>query len=271
MAIPRERSVPAVMWSPPSRATVTVSRCRQTTALRSECHRCSSHWYGSLVHTTRVAPVENHTSRRWASTQRDPVTCPCCQRTAPERRWSAERLDRRSGVCADCELHQGSTGPRLVKRDQDHVRLWRLQAGASEARRQHEVAELQQEADALRLQLDARPVKIVNQNLDQETVDQALTERESAYRARDGAFRALCQVRMIHREREPGKCRCGRRIDQCVEAKIVDEFRALKAWERRQVERLRNNERHELPYNHPAIIDPRWQPDGDYDDEWRSD
>jgi hypothetical protein len=42
----------------------------------------------------------------------------------------------------------------------------------------------------------------------------------------------------------------------------VDRYPALARWEQEQYERLRRGDTHDLPPNHPAVIDPRWRPAG---------
>jgi hypothetical protein len=150
------------------------------------------------------------------------------------------------------------------------VALWRAEDARREEAFRQRLAEVEQERDHLQQQLDARPVRVVTENLDKQTVDEALLKRDAAYRSRDSAFRALCEVRLLHREREPGMCRCGRRLDRCEIAIIVDRYPALRSWEKQQVDRFRRHEVHSLPDNHPAIIDPRWQPDAD-DFRWQPD
>jgi ABC-type polar amino acid transport system ATPase subunit len=70
--------------------------------------------------------------------------------------------------------------------------------------------------------LQDRPVKIVVENLDAETVRAAKDAEDRAWHARDRAFGALSEIRLLHRRRRNDQCICGLRYDRCEVARIVD-------------------------------------------------
>ena len=50
-------------------------------------------------------------------------------------------------------------------------------------------------------------------------------------------------MRLLHREVDDGKCRCGQRMDRCAVAQIVGRYPGLRRWEEEQVKRLRRGSR----------------------------
>lgn len=74
-------------------------------------------------------------------------------------------------------------------------------------------------------------------------------------------WQALCEIRLLHREASDGRCLCGKRHADCQEAQIVGYYPGLAEWEKEQWVRYRNYEDHALPDHHPALTNPRWQPD----------
>ena len=105
-----------------------------------------------------------------------------------------------------------------------------------------------------------RPERIVERYVDQQELEDARAEAVRAFRSREKAWQALCEIRLIHREGTPGRCRCGQRLDACKIAQIVDRYPGLELWENEQYRRLRNDQDHMLPDSHPAVLDPRWRP-----------
>lgn len=176
-----------------------------------------------------------------------PRLCPCC------------KLGRvgRSPVCPACELHQGSTGIKLQRRDADHVAAWKAERDTRKRRADQTIALLEEKVAAAQHELEQRPVNVVHENLDKEVVEEAESNRDAAYRSRDAAMAALCKVRLLHHESDPGQCSCGSRYARCRTAQAVDECRSLESWESKQITRLRRNLPHYLPDNHPAVLDPR--------------
>lgn len=106
-------------------------------------------------------------------------------------------------------------------------------------------------------ELAERPQRVVYENLDQETVDDALAERDQAYRSRDAASRVLLEIRLLHRDTGNRHCRCGTRTDQCQVSQIFDEHPSLEKWEARQIRRFHEGLPHLLPDGHPAMLDRR--------------
>jgi hypothetical protein len=111
-------------------------------------------------------------------------------------------------------------------------------------------------------ELEDRPIQVVHENLDQEAVDNALVEREIAWQHRDSAFGLLSQIKAWHRDKGDGNCWCGLSLSKCKVRKLLFNDQILIKWERKQLERLRRSDSHSLPWNHPALMDPRWVVEG---------
>ena len=183
-------------------------------------------------------------------------------------------------VCGICSKHQRSLPVDLKKKDKDHREMWmeskRYALEVISDRHADVVESLQASIDALKEELDTRPVQVVFKNLDAEEVEAAHVDAQAAYRKRDHAYLQLTKIHMHHFEAQVGQCRCGLPIDECEVGSIVDGFRGLKAWERNQTERRRRDQDHMLPRDHPGIIDARWDFEQDEVDEfdaypqWRS-
>lgn len=159
----------------------------------------------------------------------------------------------------------------LKKRIREHTDLWEYalearteelnEAHAAElAQRDAVIAELKANLEA---EIEERPVQVVNQYVGQEKIDEALANRDRAYRSRDSAFFDLTRLHMLHFEQSAGRCRCGKPIDDCEEAAILDGSKALRGWEREQTRRRKLDLDHHLPRNHPGVVDARWDPDDD--------
>lgn len=195
--------------------------------------------------------------------------CRCCGlETAlfgPPRMFNG--LPAAAIVCDLCARHQGSHQSELRKRDRDHVEMWREDkreaVTALVERHERTVAGLQETIRELQTTLDERPVQVVYQNLDQEEVDQAHQHARRAYRSRDRAFLDLTRIHLLHFELSAGRCRCGKPLDRCEEAAIVDTAKALRGREHHHAERRRQGKPHLLPHGHPGIVDARWDPDDD--------
>lgn len=188
--------------------------------------------------------------------------CPCCRR--PFRLGGAS-IDtgapgRSRRLCTHCSQHQGSTGLMMQRRDQDHVSLWERMWGQHEEELRGSQAKIEALRRELAEEIAQRPERVVVKHVDLDRLQEAEGRADRAYRARDSAFRALTEVRLLHREERGGLCRCGTRADRCELALIVDRYPALADWERRQVQRLRDYDTHELPDNHPAVLDRRRRP-----------
>ena len=180
-------------------------------------------------------------------------------------------LPSTASLCGICSRHWGDDPARTKRREQDHFEQWQHDMDAleqqhrSELRAQTEqIAGLRAEIRTLEQTLDERPVRIVRENLDQETVDQAHEERAKAQFARDRAYRTIAELRGMHHDTGRGTCKCGTHISKCDIIRLIDNDQPFLRWEARQVALLRQNGRAsaELPQNHPARINPRWSPSG---------
>lgn len=135
-------------------------------------------------------------------------------------------------------------------------------AFAKDRRRRHdkEVAGLNTRIEELEGELADRPEKIVHRYVDLDELQDAQTEAHRAFASRENAWRALCEIWVLHHERDSGRCQCGQPMDRCKTAQIVDHYPAFEKWNREQIQRFRSGRDHMLPTRHPAVIDPRWQP-----------
>ena len=149
-----------------------------------------------------------------------------------------------------------------MARDRVHIDLWRSLGQAQARTHQSEATQLRGQIAQLEQELADRPVKEVERYIGADEIQAHKDEADRAFRSRENAWQALCEIRLLHREGEPGRCRCGKRLDQCPIAEIVDRYPGLGEWEEEQIRRLRNHDRrgHKLPDRHPAVFDPRWQP-----------
>jgi hypothetical protein len=170
----------------------------------------------------------------------------------------------RDFVCPDCRDHQGFG----LRSDREHIELWRSFLDARRRAHQREVSQLQDQMSQLQdqiadlqRQLEERPEKVVERWIGTDEITAAETKAQRAYRSREYALQGLTEIRLLHREADGGKCRCGKRFDLCPEAQIVSRYPVLIKWEKDQYERLRRGEPHALPANHPAIVDPHWRPE----------
>lgn len=193
----------------------------------------------------------------------DDVKCPCCRlfyevekpASYPGR---AVPLDPRSGVCWDCVNHQGDD-PRIVDiRNRNHGHMLRREYAAARARQE---AALKQVVEML-YELAMRPtqVRVRVENLDQIIVDEALKDRDDAYRKRDVAMGALSDVRMWHHRNPDNKahCVCGLQYRGCRMAQIADRWDGVEWWEQSQYEHYTSGRRHYLDREHPALRNPRY-------------
>lgn len=158
--------------------------------------------------------------------------------------------------CPQCHDHARDS-PRA---NQAHIEMWRALARSRKQDHERVEAQLRDQIAQLEQDLRDRPTRIVERWVDQDELEEAHTEADRAFRSRENAWQALCMVRLLHREGQPGQCRCGQRLDRCKTAQIVDRYPALEKWEREQVSRLRSGLTHNLPEGHPALLDRRWEP-----------
>lgn len=188
-------------------------------------------------------------------------------------------------ICKHCQAHQSVDD--AVRRDRDHVKWWtgvlrltrrrnldrfeqaRLQQKSALEAKDAELAKKDERIEALQRsvvdQFSTLPDETVQRLVEQSLIDQ---EREATRKARGligRQMRLLWQLDYGHRldEGDPERCGCGRPASACPDAELLaPERQRLYEWERVQVSRLHEDERHELPDNHPEV--KRLQP-------WRSD
>ena len=192
-------------------------------------------------------------------------TCACCRRPWNEIPGNGGLgQDRRDvSACTECIKHAGWH----LRASDEHIAAWRSVVERHDRAHARQVEELQGEIAALKAEMAARPERVVMRYIDQDEMYAAKSEADRAFRGRDRAFQVLCLIRLEHRESDGGKCRRGRRFDDCMEAKLVSNYPALVHWEKRQIARERRDLDHELPHTHPALLDPRWNEWGDWQ-EW---
>jgi hypothetical protein len=190
------------------------------------------------------------------------VPCACCQIE------SSFRLDHKR-LCPKCEMHQGSTGMRIQKRDTDHVQMWKTYHVAETVRHrataqrdeqiaaqsQQRITELTEKlSDAEHVLRTGHATDAVANWLESVQVQEAEAKADRAYRSRDRVAAALWEVNEVHNDDDhDGTCACGKRLSACKESAIIGpltEF--LNNWERRQVERARQGLPHHLPDSHPS-------------------
>jgi hypothetical protein len=197
--------------------------------------------------------------------------CPCCGRTNAiySQVRAPDGLPSRAVVCGLCSRHQGSHEIDLKRRSEMHIEMWREDLAEQEERltdqRLRETAGLELTIAELRQELEERPVQVVYENVDKQTLDDAISETNRAFRSRDRVLRDMTTLHLKHFETGSGRCRCGKPADDCDERVILDGSRALRAWERRHTEYRRRGEPHSLPHGHPGVVDARWDPDTDRD------
>ena len=222
------------------------------------------------VHPPEAVRTEN-VSGRWqdilvnspyrvSSSPRPDVghACSCCLRPWSECFVDVTRSDDRprQRTCPPCHQH----GPNMLEASRVHAELWRELARSRQAERDAREAQLRNRIAQLEQELHDRPTRTVDRWVGLDELEEARDEAQRAFRSRDNAWQALCMVRLIHRESQPGQCRCGQRLDRCKTAEIVDHYPGRENWEREQVRRLRNGQSHDLPDGHPALLDRRWEP-----------
>jgi hypothetical protein len=179
-------------------------------------------------------------------------------------------------LCGICTKHQGSHPHDLERRNRQHLEQWQLDFEqqqqmyeAAQAKRDvaadKAVAELRATIEKLKDEIRSRPVQLVERNLDQEKVDEAIRERDIYNAARVRAYKTLSRLRVVHHDAGDGRCTCGTSMARCAATEILDGDRSFLRWEVRQVDRIRSRGPYEsaLPEGHPAIIDPRWSPPGE--------
>ncbi len=210
-----------------------MQRHNEVSRLTERCgtRNVSGHWQTVLVNSPYSAKSAPRSGGGYV--------CSCCLRPWDECVADTGRSDgqARQRTCPPCHDH----GPNMMAASRVHAELWQalarsrqLERDAAEALLRSQVAELEQE-------LHDRPKQIVERYLDRDQLEAAREEADRAFRSRENAWQALCMVRLIHREGQPGQCRCGLHLDRCNTAQIVDHYPGLEKWEREQVSRLRRH------------------------------
>lgn len=139
----------------------------------------------------------------------------------------------------------------------EHLALRRALLERRETEHANAAASLRVTIAAKERELADRPEKIVEKYLEISVLQEATAEAERALRSRDWAYGTMLQVSLLHRETEPGRCRCGKGLDRCHEFTLLDCHVGLERWEAKQVERRKQGLSHALPPNHPAVLDRR--------------
>jgi hypothetical protein len=111
-----------------------------------------------------------------------------------------------------------------MARDRAHIQVWRELASAQRRSHRAEATLLKDRIAELEQEPRARPKETLERYVDQDELDGARAKAERAFRSRENAWQGLCEVRLIHREGEPGWCRCSQRLDRCKVAMIVDRY-----------------------------------------------
>lgn len=198
------------------------------------------------------------------------VKCECCE--LPRDFFFKTKHDR--VICRGCEPHNGSP-EKQQRRLRDHVGLYlselrlsqeereseaqRYRAGLRDMQDRHneEIGVLNEKIAQLRAALHDGADPAVDRWLADEAVTMAREKRDSAYRARDFAFRALWQIDRLHHasDKSSDHCSCGKPQRKCQELDAIkSEVDALQRWEVVQIDRLLDGLDHGLPDNHPEVL-----------------
>ena len=180
-------------------------------------------------------------------------------------------------LCGICAKHQGPHLPAdLERRNKQHLEQWELdferqqqiyedRLAKRDAEKDRVISELQATIEKLKDEIRSTPIRYVDRNLDQQTVDDATNERNKSYAARERTYCTLAQLRVVHHDTGRGLCKCGASLDKCAETEILDGDQSFLRWEARQVQNIRRNGEYAsiLPQGHPGRINPRWSPPGE--------
>ncbi|SDL03072.1 hypothetical protein SAMN05216282_12328 [Cryobacterium psychrotolerans] len=195
--------------------------------------------------------------------------CWCCQALQPFKFTSATD----QVVCSFCVRHLGAD--RAEKRDRDHLRMWveilvderesnrntveKLTATLAE--RDAALAGLTTRVDELTNvvagEFDRAPTAQVRSLLENEVVKRADKRAALEQRRNDRLMAAIWRVDRLHREgeRDPHTCVCGTSLARCAEWQAVEPVRqALRDWEAKNLQLLRDGQRHALPDDHPDVV-----------------
>lgn len=171
-------------------------------------------------------------------------------------------------VCDLCARHQGSNAHDLGKavnlhremaaeHERERVEALEYRYAAALAQRDAVIAEKEVEIASLRKELAERPVQVVEKWVDGDELRAAHEGATAAFHSRDHAFRQMCLIHIKHHEMSGERCSCGRSIADCDVVAILEGYRALMRWERRQEERRDNGQSHELPWEYVKYLGGR--------------
>ncbi len=197
--------------------------------------------------------------------------CPCCRSVNAQfaRPKVPDGLPAQVTVCGICTRHLGDGPKTTERREREHFEQWQEDIELLKQRHADELAardglaeELRTKIADLEKELRTRPVQVVTENLDQQTVDQAERDRDAAFRARDAAYRLVAEFRSSHHDTGRGTCLCRAPVDKCGATTILNGDRGFLRWEAREWQVVRDRGRYasNLPAGHPALINPRWSP-----------
>jgi hypothetical protein len=98
-----------------------------------------------------------------------------------------------------------------LRSDPEHIELWRKLL--AERQREHDDAQvkLKNQIAELERELQERPEKIVERWHGTDEIEAARSEAQRAFRSRQNAWQALCEIRLLHREASNERCRCGKK------------------------------------------------------------
>ena len=168
-------------------------------------------------------------------------------------------------ICKVCSKHQGMDIRALEKKNREHTTMWhshlRNKIAKLKVIHEDQIENLKIVIDQKNIELVERPTQILHENLDQDVVDKALSDKRIAWQQRDKAFGMLAQVKAWHRKGSDGKCWCSLFLTKCKTHSLVTVNQDLAKWEKDQYERFDRGDPHFLPANHPALTDNRWRPD----------
>jgi hypothetical protein len=185
-----------------------------------------------------------------------PVTaiCHCCKR----RDRFVFKSPSDHVLCPLCMKHQGTASTTVRRAHTEHADLWQRDIARLTTEHDQTVANLRAERDALKQELEDRPVREVEVSLDKDTLREAETAKERAYRLRDWSMSKLSFVAHYHRDAENGSCMCGKPKKQCRDLKRLEDWRPeIDAWEKRQLQRVRRGLSSALGHDHPLMLDRR--------------
>src|SRR5450755_502789 len=186
--------------------------------------------------------------------------CCCCHRQRDDRPAIGEYRTARP------RRHLGSSPAAIESREKDHfeqyqddIEIVKQQQRYITSQREEEIRELQASIEALKIELDKRPTRIVKENLDQEEVNEAKRNESDAISSRDDAYFLVARFRALHHDTGRGICKCRVPIGECKVNKLINDDRRFLRWEKRRCDAQgRGQYWARLPEGHPFLINPRW-------------